>query len=187
MPSLFDQIRLDILKHKDMVLTEDEIDALPPLDIEIDKQEFLEWLFKEYEINSKINSKIKRMTETEKIAHCFNKKAQQLGLTGKSLESYVKSRLIIWEREQRQKAADEAKMLGTAMQQLLPDIFDDKRAIPNCFLRGALFGMVRKGRRALVGDMPIFTMSQYDLTFTGYELDQNHYMTKILNLNIIAG
>ena len=40
-------------------------------------------------------------------------------------------------------------------------------------MRGALFGMVRKGRRALVGDMPIFTMSQYDLTFTGYELDQN--------------
>lgn len=76
-------------------------------------------------------------------------------------------------KEQRQKAEDDAKLLGTAMQQLLPEIFEDKRAVPNCFLRGALFGMVRKGRRALVGDMPIFTMSQYDLTFTGYELDQN--------------
>ena len=76
-------------------------------------------------------------------------------------------------KEQRQKAEEEAKLLGTAMQQLLPEIFEDKRAIPNSFLRGALFGMVRKGRRALVGDMPIFTMSQYDLTFTGYELDQN--------------
>lgn len=76
-------------------------------------------------------------------------------------------------KEQRQKAEDDAKLLGTAMQQLLPEIFEDKRAIPNCFLRGALFGMVRKGRRALVGDMRIFTMSQYDLTFTGYELDQN--------------
>jgi hypothetical protein len=76
-------------------------------------------------------------------------------------------------KEQKQKAQEEAKLLGTAMQQLLPEIFEDKRAIPNCFLRGALFGMVRKGRRALVGDMPIFTMSQYDLTFTGYELDQN--------------
>lgn len=82
-------------------------------------------------------------------------------------------RKVLVTKELRQKAENEAKLLGTAMQQLLPDIFDDRRAIPNCFLRGALFGMVRKGRRALVGDMPIFTMSQYDLTFTGYELDQN--------------
>lgn len=82
-------------------------------------------------------------------------------------------RKVLVSKEQRQKAEEEAKLLGTAMQQLLPDIFEDKRAIPNCFLRGALFGMVRKGRRALVADMPIFTMSQYDLSFTGYELDQN--------------
>ena len=94
-------------------------------------------------------------------------------------------------KEQRQKAEEEAKLLGTAMQQLLPEIFEDKRAIPNCFLRGALFGMVRKGRRALVGDMPIFTMSQYDLTFTGYELDQNDlelwdtliYLARVRNIN----
>lgn len=76
-------------------------------------------------------------------------------------------------KEQKQKAEQDARLLGTAMQQLLPEIFEEKRAIPNCFLRGALFGMVRKGRRALVGDAPIFTMSQYDLKFTGYELDQN--------------
>lgn len=82
-------------------------------------------------------------------------------------------RKVLISKEQRQKAEEEAKLLGTAMQQLLPEIFEDKRAIPNCFLRGALFGMVRKGRRALVADMPIFTMSQYDLSFTGYELDQN--------------
>jgi len=82
-------------------------------------------------------------------------------------------RKVLISKEHRQKAEEEAKLLGTAMQQLLPEIFEEKRAIPNCFLRGALFGMVRKGRRALVGDMPIFTISQYDLTFTGYELDQN--------------
>lgn len=76
-------------------------------------------------------------------------------------------------KEERQKAEDEAKLLGTAMQQLLPDIFEDRRAIPNCFLRGALFGMVRKGRRALVDNQPIFTMSQYQVSFTGHELDQN--------------
>lgn len=76
-------------------------------------------------------------------------------------------------KEQRQKAEEEAKLLGTAMQQLLPEIFEDKRAIPNCFLRGALFGMVRKGKRKLVGELPIFTMSQYEVSFSGYELDQN--------------
>ena len=103
----------------------------------------------------------------------FEKQAQGLGLSGKAAETFIKAQLSIWEKEQRKKAAEEAELLGREMQQLLPDIFEDKRAIPNCFLRGALFGMVRKGRRALVGDMPIFTMSQYDLTFTGYELDQN--------------
>ena len=76
-------------------------------------------------------------------------------------------------KEQRIKAEEEAKLLGTAMQQLLPEIFEDKRAIPNCFLRGALFGMVRKGRRALVKDEPIFTMSQYEVAFSGEHLDQN--------------
>jgi hypothetical protein len=76
-------------------------------------------------------------------------------------------------KEQREKEAKEAKLLGTAMQQLLPDIFEEKRAIPNSFLRGALFGMVRKGRRALVENKPIFTMSQYEIAFSGAELDQN--------------
>ena len=82
-------------------------------------------------------------------------------------------RKVLVTKEQRQKAAEEAKLLGTAMQQLLPDIFEDKRAIPNCFLRGALFGMVRKGRRALVENQPIFTMSQYQVSFSGSEMDQN--------------
>lgn len=103
----------------------------------------------------------------------FEKQAQEMGLFGKAADAYIKAQVSIWEREQRKKATEEAELLGRTMQQLLPDIFEDKRAIPNCFLRGALFGMVRKGRRALVGDMPIFTMSQYDLTFTGYKLDQN--------------
>ncbi len=100
-------------------------------------------------------------------------KARELGLTGKQLDTYVSTNMYILEKERKNKAEEEAKLLGTAMQQLLPEIFEDKRAMPNSFLRGALFGMVRKGRRSLVGDMPIFTMSQYDLTFTGYELDQN--------------
>ena len=103
----------------------------------------------------------------------FEKQAQELGLSGKAADVFIKTQLAIWEKEQRRKAEEEAKLLGTAMQQLLPEIFEDKRAIPNCFLRGALFGMVRKGRRALVDSQPIFTMSQYQVSFTGHELDQN--------------
>ena len=86
---------------------------------------------------------------------------------------FEKAKQQILTKEKRQKAEDEAKLLGTAMQQLLPEIFEDKRAIPNCFLRGALFGMVRKGRRALVENQPIFTMSQYEVSFSGSEMDQN--------------
>jgi hypothetical protein len=95
------------------------------------------------------------------------------GANPKDAEAQAKFKLATLEKEQRQKAEEEAKLLGTAMQQLLPEIFEDKRAIPNVFLRGALFGMVRKGKRALVGDKPIFTMSQYEVFFSGYELDQN--------------
>lgn len=103
----------------------------------------------------------------------FEKQAQEMGLSGKAADAYIKAQVSIWEREQRKKASEEAELLGRTMQQLLPDIFEDKRAIPNCFLRGALFGMVRKGRRALVKDEPIFTMSQYEVAFSGEHLDQN--------------
>jgi len=111
--------------------------------------------------------------EMKKMQKHFEKEAQELGLSGKAADTYIKAQLSIWEREQRKKAAEEAELLGREMQQLLPDIFEDKRAIPNCFLRGALFGMVRKGRRALVENQPIFTMSQYQVSFSGSEMDQN--------------
>jgi hypothetical protein len=88
-------------------------------------------------------------------------------------EYFEKAKQHILTKEKRQKAEEEAKLLGSAMQQLLPEIFEDRRAIPNCFLRGALFGMVRKGRRGLVENQPIFTMSQYKVSFSGSEMDQN--------------
>ena len=103
----------------------------------------------------------------------FYDAAIEQGISKEHAESKAKAMLFIWEKEQRKKAEEDAKLLGTAMQQLLPEIFEDKRAIPNVFLRGALFGMVRKGRRALVENQPIFTMSQYKVSFSGSELDQN--------------
>ena len=89
------------------------------------------------------------------------------------INDFEKAKQHILTQETRQKAEEEAKLLGTARQQLLPEIFEDKRAIPNCFLRGALFGMVRKGRSGLVQNQPIFTMSQYKVSFSGSEMDQN--------------
>lgn len=84
-----------------------------------------------------------------------------------------KAKKAVVEREIKEKAEKEAKLIGTAMRNLLPDVFEGKRAIPNCFLRSALFGMVKKGKRALVENKPIFTMSQYEVAFSGSELDQN--------------
>lgn len=68
---------------------------------------------------------------------------------------------------------DVIKNLTLPIQQQLPDIFEDKRLVPNSFLRGALFGVVKKGKRAIVKDEKIFSMSHYDISFSGEYLDQN--------------
>jgi hypothetical protein len=88
-------------------------------------------------------------------------------------QKFEEHKKLITIRIEKEKKEREVKLLATPMQQLLPDIFEDKRAIPNCFLRGALFGMVRKGRRGLVKDKLIFNMSHYDISFSGEDLDQN--------------
>jgi Replication initiator protein A len=88
-------------------------------------------------------------------------------------DKILQAKKIISERQRLEDIKKEGKMLSTPMGQLLPEIFKEKRAIPNCFLRGALFGMVRKGKRTLVENKKIFTMSQYEIFFSGSELDQN--------------
>lgn len=88
-------------------------------------------------------------------------------------DKILQTKKTIAERQKKEKIKKEEKMLSTPMQQLLPEIFEEKRAIPNCFLRGALFGMVRKGKRSIVENKKIFTMSQYEVFFSGSELDQN--------------
>jgi hypothetical protein len=147
-------------------LTDEELELLPL--VECESQEFMDWVF-DFTNDQEVNV----MLEKERKENEYRIKAQQLGLPVKSVDAYVKTHVGIWEKEQKQKAEDDAKLLGTAMQQLLPNIFEEKRAIPNCFLRGALFGMVRKGRRAMIDDEPVFSMSQYEVRFTGKELDQN--------------
>lgn len=88
-------------------------------------------------------------------------------------DKILQTKKIIAERQRIEEIKKEEKLLSKPMQQLLPEIFEEKRAIPNCFLRGALFGMVRKGKRSLVENKKIFTMSQYEVFFSGSELDQN--------------
>ena len=117
--------------------------------------------------------KISENSHINDVEKKFKERASELGFTGTAVDNYVKNQMSVYKSKQRQKAEEEAKLLGKTMQQLLPEIFEDKRAIPNSFLRGALFGMVRKGRRALVENQPIFTMSQYEVRFSGSELDQN--------------
>lgn len=38
----------------------------------------------------------------------FEKQAQEMGLSGKAADTYIKAQLSIWEKEQRKKAAEEA-------------------------------------------------------------------------------
>ena len=76
-------------------------------------------------------------------------------------------------QEEITKIRDELKLLEQPIQQILPDIFEEKRAIPNGFLRGALFGIVKKGKRPIVKDEKIVSMSHYDISFSGEYLDQN--------------
>ena len=90
-------------------------------------------------INSEETSKkdslsAEEMYKKEQAIKRFEKEAEELNFSGQTAQNYVKSQLLIWEKEQRKKAEEDAKILGSAMQQLLPEIFEEKRAIPNCFL-----------------------------------------------------
>ena len=53
------------------------------------------------------------------------------------------------------RAEDELMQRPTEI--FLPDIFEEKRAIPNGFLRSALFGLVKKGKRSIVKDEALST------------------------------
>ena len=74
-------------------------------------------------------------------------------------------------------------------QQSLPFIFEITRAIPNSFVRSALFGMVKKGARKFIDDEEIIAMKQYNIIYKGDALDQNDlevwdtliYLAKTLN------
>jgi hypothetical protein len=55
---------------------------------------------------------------------------------------------------------------------LFPDWPTDRRGAPNAIIRSAVFGVVRRGRRKRVADMPVAGPCGYDITLTGWRLDQ---------------
>ena len=87
------------------------------------------------------------------------------------------------------KQKEEQQIESTPIQQLLPLVFDENRVIPNAFIRSALLGLVKKGSRASVENEEIFSMSQYQIFYSGNRLDQSDllawdsviYLAKLLN------
>ncbi len=72
------------------------------------------------------------------------------------------------------KKIEENKISSKPVYSIIPEIYDnEKRAIPNVFLRSALFGIVKSGKRALVENLRVPSMSQYEVYFSGSKLDQN--------------
>jgi hypothetical protein len=58
---------------------------------------------------------------------------------------------------------------------LFPQWPDDRRGAPNALIRSAWFGVVRKGRRQRVVKMPIASPAGYEVTLTGWRLDQHDF------------
>jgi hypothetical protein len=72
---------------------------------------------------------------------------------------------------------EKATLDNTPIQQLLPLVFEDRRSIPNAFIRSALFGMVKKGARQEMKNCEIFSFEQYKIRYSGEALDQTDLMT----------
>src|SRR5690349_22821445 len=95
------------------------------------------------------NSKVLNMN----IEHLEKREAalKEMTLSAKDFELKKKFNLELMAiQEEIKQIRAELKILETPIQQMLPDIFEEKRAIPNSFLRGALFGIVKKGKRPTV-------------------------------------
>lgn len=57
--------------------------------------------------------------------------------------------------------------------QLFPHWADDRRGVPNIVIRSSVFGVVRRGRRVRVNDLPIAAPEGWHLTVNGWRLDQS--------------
>ena len=71
------------------------------------------------------------------------------------------------------KEKEAEKALKTGVFKLQYPWSNDKRGIPNAFLRSALFGVVRKGRRELMEDVEIASWGDTYIQYTGAKLMQS--------------
>jgi len=56
---------------------------------------------------------------------------------------------------------------------LFPEWLDDRRGAPTSVIRSAVFGVVRKGRRQRITKMPVAGPIRYEISSTGWRLDQH--------------
>jgi len=81
------------------------------------------------------------------------------------------------QREQEQTEPQEREAKPPAQQNKnnvvqLPLWPDKVRAVPNSFLRSALFGAIRKGRRRFIKGEPLAALDGIEIHYTGERLDQ---------------
>jgi hypothetical protein len=75
-----------------------------------------------------------------------------------------------WERRV---SAIKASQLKALQLRLFPELPDDRRAAPNVVVRSSVFGVVRRGKRARVTDMPVAAPQGLEIAITGWRLDQH--------------
>lgn len=107
--------------------------------------------------------------ETEKYGSFYFNPALFLNWLKEAKEKLEKQNIAYKEEEKK----PESNLQTVSIQSLIPDIFDGKRVLPNVFLRSALFGIVRTGRRQVVKEEAVASMSQYEVYFSGEQFDQN--------------
>jgi len=77
----------------------------------------------------------------------------------------------IRENSRKMQAQEEAAQTQTVVK--LPLWPDSVYGVPNWFLRSALFGAVKRGRRAFQNDVEKATSKRVVIRYTGYQLDQS--------------
>jgi len=83
--------------------------------------------------------------------------------------------LLEWTREMAEKAKQREPLPGKPLPRelvQLPLWPEPVRAVPNGFLRSALFGAIRKGRRRFVKGEQLAALDSIDIHYTGERLDQ---------------
>ena len=87
------------------------------------------------------------------------------GTLGEFSSGSVATSAVVRERRKRS-----AVVVGGQCQ--LPLVADERRAAPNCVLRGAVFPAIKKGARALMLREPVAMQEGYEVIFSGGQLDQ---------------